>query len=275
MELVGEGLVLDVGGWANPFDRADYVLDEGAYETRSLGYHGVGKLPKSVIYRNPRPGERFTKATWIMHDACDPKPFPFPDKFFDFVICSHTLEDLRDPGRVCSEMQRVGNAGFIETPSRLAEQTHHLPPNSGIGSPHHHWLVESVPNKNKISFLAKPDGLSKSRDFYVPGTYFYSRSPLEHVLSFYWNGSFSCEVSRDYNWQANCRSLVSGLNIPTWYYWRDALKGIQYRLIGKRRRDNIAQVQKGDEELWTWPALFEANARFKPVKDKDASGVGD
>ena len=27
-------LVLDIGGWGRPFNRADYVLDSGPFETR-------------------------------------------------------------------------------------------------------------------------------------------------------------------------------------------------------------------------------------------------
>lgn len=46
---------------------------------------------------------------------------PFPDKAFDFVYCRQTLEDLYDPFTACREMSRVGNAGYIETPSPIAE----------------------------------------------------------------------------------------------------------------------------------------------------------
>lgn len=78
--LVGDGLVLDIGGWCDPFLRADYVLDVFPYETRGLAYHGIGKLPISVVYPEPLPGERFTKKTWFVHDICSERPFPFPDK---------------------------------------------------------------------------------------------------------------------------------------------------------------------------------------------------
>ena len=47
--------------------------------------------------------------------------WPFPDKTFDFVVCSHLLEDVRDPITVCRELCRVGKAGYIETPSRIRE----------------------------------------------------------------------------------------------------------------------------------------------------------
>ncbi len=58
-----------------------------------------------------------------MRDICDHEPYPFGDQEFDFVICSQTLEDVRDPIWVCSEINRIGKAGYIEVPSRLEEQS--------------------------------------------------------------------------------------------------------------------------------------------------------
>src|SRR3954468_14104941 len=107
-----EDVVLDVGGWAKPFSRADWVIDLMPYETRGL--YGYDKESAE---------ERFTADTWALHDICAHVPWPFADNQFDFAICSHTLEDIRDPVWVCSELQRVARAGYIEVPSRLEEQT--------------------------------------------------------------------------------------------------------------------------------------------------------
>ncbi|MEA2693832.1 MAG: hypothetical protein QOJ16_3219, partial [Acidobacteriota bacterium] len=79
--------VLDIGGWARPFNRANYVIDQEPYETR--GYYG---LPAQGGER-----EFFTRETWIQRDICAHEPYPFGDKELDFVLCSHTLEDVRDP----------------------------------------------------------------------------------------------------------------------------------------------------------------------------------
>src|SRR5688572_9552071 len=87
--------VLDVGGWARPFTRADWVLDLMPYETRGmLGHAGEGD-------------ERLSAETWVARDICDHEPWPFEYGSFDFVVCSHTLEDLRDPVWVRGELQRV------------------------------------------------------------------------------------------------------------------------------------------------------------------------
>src|SRR6516164_2319087 len=101
--------------WACPFNRANYVLDVEPYETR--GFYTTFGGP---AFQGPE-REQFTKETWFQRDLCERKPFPFRDKELDFVICSHTLEDIRDPLWVCSEMIRIAKRGYIEVPSRIAE----------------------------------------------------------------------------------------------------------------------------------------------------------
>jgi len=82
--LPKDAVVLDVGGWAAPFNRADWVIDLMPYETRgAMGHYG------------PR-GEHFSRRTWVMRDICDHTPWPFKDDQFDFAICVTTLEDIRD-----------------------------------------------------------------------------------------------------------------------------------------------------------------------------------
>ena len=109
--LGDDDLVLDVGGWGSPFERADWVIDLMPYETR--GRYGA---------TDPA-AERFGAETWVRRDICDREPWPFADRQFDFAVCSHTLEDVRDPVFVCAELNRVARAGYIEVPSRLQEQS--------------------------------------------------------------------------------------------------------------------------------------------------------
>lgn len=107
LEKIGpEDVVLDIGGWACPFNRANYVMDVQPYETRGF-YRTIG-LPAS----QGGALEHFSKDTWIRRDFCDREPYPFGDKSIDFVVCSHTLEDIRDPMWVCSEMVRIAKRGL-------------------------------------------------------------------------------------------------------------------------------------------------------------------
>ena len=76
--------ILDAGGWFKPFSLATHVVDLMPWETRG------GKLQLEAL-----PDERFTKQTWHQINFLQPNlELPFDDKYFDFSICSHTLEDL-------------------------------------------------------------------------------------------------------------------------------------------------------------------------------------
>lgn len=164
-------VVLDIGGWANPWERANYIIDAMPYETR--GKHGQLGVP-----------ERFTKDTWVQWNICDKKPWPFKDKQFDFVICSHVLEDIRDPLWVCSEMMRISKRGYIETPSREAELLYGVQSYEYTGFQHHRWFVEK--EGNGLYFTQKtPVAHEKQRGFYLIHT--------DAIMRFFWNDSFVFE----------------------------------------------------------------------------------
>jgi hypothetical protein len=175
--LPDDAVVLDVGGWGSPFERADWVLDLMPYDTRGLyGYDQATAV------------ERFSAATWVVHDVCSRQPWPFADDQFDFVVCSHTLEDIRDPIWVCGELQRVARAGYIETPSRAEEQSWgvHGP---WVGWSHHRWLVDVV--DDRLRFAMKP-GVLHERDHF-PAGHVDQLSEDERVVQLWWEGSFEVE----------------------------------------------------------------------------------
>jgi hypothetical protein len=142
-----DDLVLDVGGWACPFNRAQWVIDAEPFETR--GFYATFGGPRT------QGGEKewFSKDTWVQRDICDRTPWPFDDKQFDFVVCSNTLEDIRDPLWVCSEIVRVGKRGYIEVPSREWESCVGVERPGQAGLSHHRWLVEI--SGAKIRFMQK------------------------------------------------------------------------------------------------------------------------
>ena len=168
--------VLDVGGWARPLARADWVLDLMPYESRGmLGHDG-----------DPS-GERFTRETWVVRDLCDREPWPFEDGRFDFVVCSHTLEDLRDPVWVCSELQRVARAGYIEVPSRLEEQSWNVQ-GPWVGWGHHHWLIDV--EDRAITFVFKPHILGGVPGSAFPAGFADGLAEEERRQMLWWEGSF-------------------------------------------------------------------------------------
>jgi hypothetical protein len=164
--------VLDVGGAAAPVKRANVVIDYLPYE--KIGW----KLAKGE-------GEvQFDEKTYVQHDICSRNPWPFSDKQFDYSICSHVLEDIRDPLWVCSEIVRVSKAGYIEIPSRIYESMFGIEARKFTGAAHHRWLIELA--DGKLQFTHK--------NFYV-----HSRAankqkrvddPEKLLLKFEWDGNF-------------------------------------------------------------------------------------
>lgn len=101
LPIHANALVLDVGSGGNPFPRSDVLLDR-------------------LTGDDHRNGE-----SMMIDRACvfgDASRMPFKDKVFDFVIASHILEHMSHPEIFLSELQRVGKAGYIETPSALFER---------------------------------------------------------------------------------------------------------------------------------------------------------
>lgn len=178
-ELPDDARVLDVGGWGAPLNRADWVLDLMPFETRGgIEPAGIGDGP-----------ERFSRETWVQRDLCDREPYPFADDYFDFAVCTFTLEDLRDPVWVCGEMSRIAKAGYIELPSLLDELTWGITEPSGgawLGHAHHAWLC--TVDEDELVFLKKFHSLHPNRRVRVPPRRAAELDWSERVLTHHWQG---------------------------------------------------------------------------------------
>jgi hypothetical protein len=175
--LAPDDLVLDVGGWAEPFARSDWVIDLLPYATRGL--YGQPADPRA---------ERFTAATWVVRDVCAREPWPFADDQFAFAVCSHTLEDVRDPVWVCAELQRVARAGYVEIPSRLEEQAFGVQ-GPWVGWSHHRWLIDV--EGDAIAFTHKSQLLDHRAADRFPVGFHATLAPEERVSTLWWEGGFA------------------------------------------------------------------------------------
>src|SRR4051794_3940496 len=188
LSLIGpDDVVLDVGGWARCFNRANYVIDDAPYESRGECYRDLFKLEAQG-----GPVEHFTAETWIRRDICDRTPWPFADKSIDFCVCSHTLEDIRDPLWVCSEINRVAKRGYIEVPSRVFEACRNREPGVPVGLCHHRWICEV--EGSHITFYSKMHHIHGDLSYSIPESCW--RSLPEEVMStwFFWEDHFTyCE----------------------------------------------------------------------------------
>ena len=81
---------------------------------------------------------------------------------FDFVICTHTLEDLALPGMAVRMMPLVSKAGYIAVPSKYAECI--FREGEYCGYWHHRWIYD-IKENGKILGIPKSPLLSSCQAF--------------------------------------------------------------------------------------------------------------
>ena len=68
---------------------------------------------------------------------------------FDFCICTHTLEDIMNPGFVCEQMSAIAHSGYIAFPSKYRELARIE--GNYRGHIHHRWIF-TIKNNTVIGF---------------------------------------------------------------------------------------------------------------------------
>src|SRR5579862_8907000 len=197
--IPADAKVVDVGGGAAPFPRANYVIDAMPFEKAGTGSDGN-------IHQKLGIEPRYSEERWIQTDLCDRRPWPIADRSFDFAICSHLLEDIRDPIWVCSELCRIAKAGYIEVPSRVVEQSKGVENPRHAGYYHHRWLVTR--QQDRLEFRHKPHVLHSVKDAIVtcvgPGRRI---NPDHAIVTLDWSGHFEALEILEFDEQAVIREL--------------------------------------------------------------------
>ena len=166
--------ILDVGGGAQPHAAATEILD-------LFDYDFVRQYSCQTDYA------RLEDQQWTTFDICSRQPWPYGDGEFDFSICAHTMEDLKDPLWVCRELMRVSKTGYIEFPSRFQESIHGLVRRGVTGWPHHRWMIEAI--GQTLLFIPKLHHMNGSPRLYLPASFRKQRA-ASHT-SFFWSGRFN------------------------------------------------------------------------------------
>ena len=112
--------VLEIGSGGNPYYRANVLLDSFIHSQERHWEPLVIDRPTVLGY-----GENL----------------PFKDNSFDFIIASHVLEHSAYPEKFINELQRVGKAGYIETPDAFMER---------INPYHDHRAEVYIDNKSLV-----------------------------------------------------------------------------------------------------------------------------
>jgi len=108
---------------------------------------------------------------------------------FDFCICTHTLEDIMNPGFVCEQMSKIAKSGYIAFPSKYRELSRYID-NSIFhyrGYIHHRWIF--MINKQKLMAFPKINYLDHDPKFDTIANP--SNSMCD--LNFYWKDSIEFE----------------------------------------------------------------------------------
>ncbi len=178
LPIKSSDLVLDVGSGGNPHPAADVLLER---------FLDPKHRYSAMVIDRPT----------VLADACK---MPFRDKAFDFVIAFHVLEHVPNPAAFLKELQRVGKAGYIETPNALFERL----------VPYDVHLLEIMQIKDTLFInkksAAKPDqflnGLALIQHSPKWRRFFYGKPEMFHV-QYFWKGTikfqvFNPEVSSDW-----------------------------------------------------------------------------
>lgn len=236
-----DAVVVDIGGWACPFNRADYIIDAEPFDTR--GYYRTIGLPAS----QGGEVERFSRERWIVRDLCDRAPYPFADKSVDFVVCSHTLEDVRDPLWVCAEMMRIGKAGYIEVPSREWETCRGHESARTAGLSHHRWLIDI--DADGLTFLMKYHVIHAHPRYSLPASHLRALPAARAVQWLFWTDRFDVRERTIHGLDAQAAELAGYVArvraYPAWRHsaWRAGAGAARVSAAARRYAKKVLPVR--------------------------------
>lgn len=163
------GLVLEIGSGDNPNPRSDILCDRFLGDNTERGGNIVIDRPMVVA---------------------DAHHLPFRDGAFAYTICSHILEHMDDPIQFARELTRVSEAGYIQSPSEIAERMFHWS--------FHRWYVNLVGETLTLSPKEPAEPFGELFDYlyeYNPAYAFFQRSmPDLFWVEQEWRGHIAIEV---------------------------------------------------------------------------------
>lgn len=165
--------------------------------------------------------------------------FPFSDKYFDFCLCTHTLEDLPYPFLAIKEMQRVAKRGYIATPSMGADITmshiNFTDWETGArrvpGVAHHKWLF--IEKEGVMKVIPKNYPLLYSSEFN------FAKWLGDREFRFYWKNKIKYEQVSDIHFanlikeyrkfvNKNQKKLTKSISLiyldKPWYFFKEIAK---------------------------------------------------
>lgn len=94
-------MIIDIGSGHKPYKDADILLEHRRSNNKDRWGQSLNIDRPTVLY--------------------DGLIMPFKNKSFEFSISRHVLEHVDSPKSFLNEIERISKAGYIETPSEIAE----------------------------------------------------------------------------------------------------------------------------------------------------------
>lgn len=210
-----EDRVLEIGPGSFPHPKANVLLDR-RFESEEVALSQRGYGPK-VEYQQPI----------IYYDGGQ---FPFADKEFDYVICSHVLEHVpaNELELFLTELQRIASKGYIEFPNVFYELIHYRD--------FHKWFMNY--RDNTILFLDKDMYTTDHvicriyrEAFYGKDKYLY-RS-FDRYKHFFFVG-FEWVDTINFNVVKNFDTLVSQQDFEYWHKYFSEFEPISKEIKAKK-----------------------------------------
>jgi hypothetical protein len=171
----GKFTVIDVGGSANNWcsKYVDAIVD---FNTPSGIHDGIRFFKMDITH----------PASWM-----EIEEYVKLNGKFDFSICTHTLEDIMNPGFVIEKLAEISDGGYIAVPSKFRELS--KIEGNWRGYIHHRWIFT---NSNgvfkgfpKINYIEREDKFDKVANL--------SNNSCD--LSFFWDTTVEFEyVNNNY-----------------------------------------------------------------------------
>ena len=148
---------------------------------------------------------------------------PFKDKEFDYVILSHVLEHVSNINEFTKEVERIAKAGYIELPTKLADNLVIGCDEEDIG---HKWWMEFDDVNGQLKYIKKIDVLQK---FLSVGSLNKFQNFFEDslILQLYWENTIELVEGKHYSFEKK----ISFLSLIR-------------KFFGKKVRDYFSEIRK-------------------------------
>lgn len=209
--------VLEIGPGSTPYFRSDVLLemefDDHAEYERQFGHAEELVTDKPVIF--------------YKGDV-----FPFKDKEFDYVICSHVLEHVPDIPKFLSEVFRVAPRGYFEFPMMYYEYLYNIDAHISFLK-YENGVLYYMPKKNTPLDVFKPIQSFLLETLRHGHSKMMVDIPEYFIQGFEWEKPFNAVETKDLNVLAHPTLEVPAPKVPEIIMEKETLIMLLKKVIKK------------------------------------------